>query len=631
MNADDKTEAGSSARVLTMPRALFWALCALLLVAAFVVRWDSSAVLVDGEIHLHDADTLRRLDRLHTLDEATAYPVTEEKDGHPGGTVHHWTRPMDWVIRTIEPLAASVFDADRRYEAAALVTGPLLAVLGLLALILGAARLVSAPFALLVGLVYAFNFASVDLTKIANADHQSLQQLLLLSSMVCGLLALEAKSLRWALGAGSALGAAVWVTPESMLFVYAACVFVVIASLGERTRDARFDGLRIAWAASLTVFVALGIAFEQSDFTAFEYDKVSLFQLWQLAVVLLFVVARRFLPWPGVLGIGVAGVGALALGLLPFVIGDVRASFDAEVVRMQSVDPWLRAEVVEFWGLFRKGRLDELLAMESWLVLALPLLLGGLCFCTAISRASRTLLVVLAVVTLGFEIWERKLAIWFGFVFPFVLVGGGGVLLRRAAAWFDIRELSGTSYGVLAVVLGFATVTPLPDATANLPLTQQYGDWQALCKALREAAPKHAPGGVMAPWSLGARIMYDADLPVVASNYHRNLEGILAANRFFLAERSAPEVQGILIEKKVRFIVSTYDPYFLKYGALTLGREPLARDTSRGFEVLEEGLKTAHFALREQKRLQGLVHVADGRIEKVGGRDDPVWRLWAVR
>jgi hypothetical protein len=74
---------------------------------------------------------------------------------------------------------------------------------------------------------------------------------------------------------------------------------------------------------------------------------------------------------------------------------------------------------------------------------------------------------------------------------------------------------------------------------------------------------------VLADWSIGAFIMYDTDLPVVASGYHRNLAGIRDAYRVFTARipEDVPALATILRERGVRWIVTRYDPQLFVRGS----------------------------------------------------------------
>jgi len=74
---------------------------------------------------------------------------------------------------------------------------------------------------------------------------------------------------------------------------------------------------------------------------------------------------------------------------------------------------------------------------------------------------------------------------------------------------------------------------------------------------------------VLAPWSLGAEILAQTPHPVVASGYHRNLDGIRDAHRAFTAR--IPEEIGVLEEilarRSVGWIVTEYDPSALVRGS----------------------------------------------------------------
>jgi dolichyl-diphosphooligosaccharide--protein glycosyltransferase len=76
---------------------------------------------------------------------------------------------------------------------------------------------------------------------------------------------------------------------------------------------------------------------------------------------------------------------------------------------------------------------------------------------------------------------------------------------------------------------------------------------------------------VMAPWSLGHMLLYDAELPVVANNFGY---GFLDSIRFFLAEDEA-EALAIARARRVRWVVVTdLVPRMNDYSAY-LGRAPL--------------------------------------------------------
>jgi asparagine N-glycosylation enzyme membrane subunit Stt3 len=106
---------------------------------------------------------------------------------------------------------------------------------------------------------------------------------------------------------------------------------------------------------------------------------------------------------------------------------------------------------------------------------------------------------------------------------------------------------------------------------ANLPRAIDAYDARLLSP---EAPPELArAASVLAPWSLGHLILYDAELPVVANNFGY---GFLDSIRFFLAE-SEEEALTIARERRARWIVATdLVPRMNDYAGY-LGRPPYLR------------------------------------------------------
>jgi asparagine N-glycosylation enzyme membrane subunit Stt3 len=85
-------------------------------------------------------------------------------------------------------------------------------------------------------------------------------------------------------------------------------------------------------------------------------------------------------------------------------------------------------------------------------------------------------------------------------------------------------------------------------------------------------------GSVLAPWSLGHRILYDAELPVVANNFGY---GFLDSIRFFLAG-SEEEALEIARSRRARWVLATdLVPRMNDYAGY-LERPPYLRDTEQG-------------------------------------------------
>jgi hypothetical protein len=168
-------------------------------------------------------------------------------------------------------------------------------------------------------------------------------------------------------------------------------------------------------------------------------------------------------------------------------------------------------------------------------------------------------------------------------------------------------------------------------------LTIIHSQWRQTCRALSEdAARLQREGGkigaVLAPWDMGAHILYCTGLPVVASNYHRNIDGILDAYRVLLAgPAEEAEVWRILRQRDVRWIVAWYDHLFLHDGQVTLGRPPMAQYERDGFTLLPAAQRTLYWVLREAPQVPGLTLRGEGEVGFIGQRREPLFRLWEVR
>jgi dolichyl-diphosphooligosaccharide--protein glycosyltransferase len=121
-----------------------------------------------------------------------------------------------------------------------------------------------------------------------------------------------------------------------------------------------------------------------------------------------------------------------------------------------------------------------------------------------------------------------------------------------------------------------------------------------------EAPPELArAASVLAPWSLGHLILYDAELPVVANNFGY---GFLDSIRFFLAG-SEPEALAIARDRRARWVLATDLVPRMNDYADYLGRPPYLRLTDQG-----PAPTPAYF-----KTLQSRLYDFDGAAAEAGG------------
>ena len=163
-----------------------------------------------------------------------------------------------------------------------------------------------------------------------------------------------------------------------------------------------------------------------------------------------------------------------------------------------------------------------------------------------------------------------------------------------------VRALEGRVAGrALAVALGIALALPMaPGLAAELravyvPGSDLFVTLDRMRTELPHAVDAYDPGllgppplppalaqasSVLAPWSLGHFILYEAELPVVANNFGY---GFLDSIRFFLAD-SEEEALAIARRRRVRWIVATdLLPRMNDYAAY-LGKAPYLKQAPDG-------------------------------------------------
>lgn len=562
----------------------FWVLAALLVGAAFGARLGDHALIVRTDrVSLHDNDTMRWLAHLRERDQSTAYPLREGKDGFPEGTEIHWTLPMEWVLRGLDPLVAWILPQAARYEAAAVLAGPLLACLALLVFLALTRRLLGDLGALTAGAFYTLASPVISVSWLGNGDHQSLQHLLLVLSVLAWLVrgeGLGGRALAWL--SGAALGSAVWVSTESMLLVQLLCAvaFVQLTWLRRWLRPEHL-GDELARALALVAVLLLAQAVEQASFWNVTWDKVSWFTSHQALVFLSFLalVAGR-LPPLAAAGAAVAA-GLAALWIVPGYLGLVRDEFAV----FAGANQWVQRCVQEYQAAFvYQGAFSWQAGLQrfTWVLPALPVLWLACAYDSGRSRPFRVALLLLSIGTFALAVWESKLSHLFGVLLPVVLLRGGqrlGVLLARGspAALAPAR----VAFAVAVIAMAWAS-RPAPRSPIARAADQGI---EELCRVVAERAVDREEAAVLAPWELGAPLMYGANAAVVASGYHRNLAGIRDAYRVYLAQPGEEaQVRELLRARRVRWVVAWYDRMFLTEAAAIVGIDRAAFERS-GDEV----------------------------------------------
>jgi len=223
---------------------------------------------------------------------------------------------------------------------------------------------------------------------------------------------------------------------------------------------------------------------------------------------------------------------------------------------------------------------------------------------------------------------SQRLNVYYGAV----LAGATLVeIARRASEALAARGATpGVRRGIVSAAVVLLAATAASGLTAELkaihvPGSDLYAtlDWMrreiphpvdAYDARLLDADHSQMPGfdraaSVLAPWSLGHLILYDAELPVVANNFGY---GFLDSIRFFLSE-SEPEALAIAASRRARWVVATdLVPRMNDYAGY-LGRPALLE--SRGGNLAP----TARYFGTMQARL----YDQDGGATRIGGISVP--------
>ncbi len=162
-----------------------------------------------------------------------------------------------------------------------------------------------------------------------------------------------------------------------------------------------------------------------------------------------------------------------------------------------------------------------------------------------------------------------------------------------------VRALAGRVPGALAAALGVALALPMAPGLARelravyVPGSDLFATLERMRAELPHAVGAYDPGllgpppfppalgsaaSVLAPWSLGHFILYEAELPVVANNFGY---GFLDSIRFYLAD-SEDEALAIARRHRARWVVATDLSARMNDYASYLGKAPYFAPASAG-------------------------------------------------
>ena len=549
------------------------------------------------------------------------------------GTVSHWTRPFDWFLCGLNPLAAHFVPGAAGVEAAAVFAGPVLGVLAVLLFLWGAVRLLGRTAGLVAATFYSLQYPLLVMGAVGNGDHQNLQHLFLLAFGWLWLLD-RAGRLRPAATplAGVALGLGIWVSTESMvvLFTYVG-VTALLLLIAPRDALPRRAATELRRCLPLLVVLGFGVWVEQGSFFSVQWDSPSWFQLYPVAVFTVFIVFVRVIPnRPGRAALAAAaglGLGLLGLWLIP----GLGAAVSRELTAFEDVNVWLQTCVSEFRSSFRDGTGYSLAAgLRRFTVffVGLPVFLVAAGVTRDLPAPARLTLVVMTIVGFGIAAWEVKLSHVFAIWLPVAVVVGWRVICERLLPKAgSTATLAALTVGVIAV--GWHGMPVMQGAKSKIETGNEAV--RELCKFLRGTGGGEA-ASVLAPWSMGGPLMYLAKWPVVASGYHRNIDGIRDAYRVYCSQpEEDAEAKAILARRHVRFIVIYYSRVFLQDAQTVLGTDKVFLETTdTGSRFTELATRSLYWRLRHGGQVPGLRLRYSSEFQLRLTRDGPMQPMFQV-
>lgn len=538
----------------------------------------------------------------------TGHPRIRHMDGlnAPHGAELHWTAPMDLLLAAVcGSLAGLVRHRDAFTFVAAWI--PLfIGVLYLACLMAMMRRAFGWGPALLAGFLAVILPAFHRAFRLGHADHHCLVELLMLISLSCWMPRRRADgnaglpTQRAAVLSGIATGLAVWVAVQAAFFWIALGVGLFFACLfGDLKARAAYARTRWTWSWVVAIVVFVGYGFENwPDLYVVAVDKISLFHVGIAALAMLVPgseIRRReaeAATQPNRASGALAekdstvpslkdeltqrrtdrAIAFLATAALFIVWIGMEHGRAFEYVSRQEFYRWSE-QVAELQPLYTNAaQVFSLQPMQASLGF-LPYLFLPLLVVFARSRATplaaRITWCLIGPLVLGLAITQRR---WLDHlnlaVTPIIVIG-----IWESGRWVMHRlslRLNATQFLLSAIAL-CVVISPL---LRNLPLWnrqtvaaaaenakaenvyQERTDFVArIIKqdiALRPADPKH--NAILCEDGEGPALLYWTGLPVVASPYHRALDGLLEAAKFF-AERDPAAAREQLDRLGVRYIV----------------------------------------------------------------------------
>ncbi|HKQ47992.1 MAG TPA: hypothetical protein VJZ71_07990 [Phycisphaerae bacterium] len=546
------------------------------------------AIFTPSGVLFVDPDDFMRLVRVRSILEGGPRIIRHDSQVNwPHGVDPHWTAPMDYLLVAANSLFGGLSQTSDRLAGTAAWVPVWLGMAYSLVMMAMIRRACGWGPALLAGCMIVFSPAYHRVFQLGHPDHHCLLELLFAVSVAAWVPRLgingeqRVPSHAAVVMGGIAIGLAIWVAAQALAVWAAILAGATFASFHASPEDRPiWAARRRQWSLAVLGVVFCGHVVENAgQIGAAAVDKIGLFHVALAVLALLVPTGSGKAPRDETKDL-VRRWGPFALVAVAFVAW---VALDrARIFRYSQRDELRRwwevvAELLPLythaggqWSLF------PLHVHLGYAVYALPLTLVFFVRSKALPCGAKLTLALLALGMTALAIYQRRWLDHVNIGLISVTVIGiwefAGAILTARKVDRNARANGGRSppyvrLAVAAVLLGmvsfpyaWAVMTQeIPSPRAEAVRTAYLAD---RINAYESAhAPDVAPGrAILCDEGAGPMLLYRTRLPVVAAPYHRAIDGIVAAARFY-AERDPIEARRMLDELGVKYVVVPFRPH----------------------------------------------------------------------
>jgi len=548
-----------------------WGISTAVLLGLFLRLIPARNALVGGEIQFYHFDSFYHLRRiLYTVDNFPSTLWFDSYLNHPLGFSLSWPPLFDQIGAALSLLLGG---SPRAVEVAAAVIPPMLGTLMILLTYLLAKKLFGVRVALLSAFLLATDSKHIARTIFGFPDHDSLELLLIIGSLLLLSYALTERERKLAYGAaaGVLLAAVAYTWLGAPIYMVAILIYASVqTALDLRRGDTAEDTiipLAAAFGASLLLFLPFWN--EKWLIPSFIGALGSLAALTYLCV-LSRLFAEKTVPWQAFFP-----VVMISAYLALILSSATEIGSNASRLLMEGLGYFLGTDLARL-GISEATPIFGVYELVSFPILSLVFALAGLVLLVrsigdSEVRRDRLLFVIWASFSAALMIFQAR------FIFLFSI--SGSILVALLFFWGNesirsndrLQEMKPGTVGAIAglffLLLLLPSVSNLPQMAENGP--EIAGDWSESLDWLRENTPPTASYerpiqageyGVLSWWDYGNWILYRSKRPVVANNFQA---GAKASAEFFLAQ-DEEEALATAEARDVRYVITDADMVYSK-------------------------------------------------------------------